>query len=142
MKILLLRIKLFIFTLLGKIKVILPIGIEVVNKIKQFTDSPVTDIITFLIPGGLDNRIVTLLRKYLPLVLLQMEDGNEFINMTTNEKLKASNLKINGYNPTKRNFLNLGIASTLNMLISNDSMTQSESIIATQYAYDNNTIVG
>jgi len=142
MKILLLRIKLFIFTLLGKIKVILPIGIEVVNKIKQFTDSPVTDIITFLIPGGLDNRIVTLLRKYLPLVLLQMEDGNEFINMTTNEKLKAIILKINGYNPTKRNFLYLGIASTLNMLISNDSMNQSESIIATQYAYDNDTIVG
>lgn len=133
----LLKVKLFIMNIILRVKEILPVGIEVVNKIKTFVDSPTADVLTMIIPGAWDDRLVMLLRRYLPIVLFELEDCEEFIGLPDNEKLRMIILKLNSYSKAKRNALYLNIASTLNMHLANGQVSKPESILATQSYYEN-----
>jgi len=131
------KIKIFLKRIVNKVKEILPIGIDVANAIKKFIDSPACDVLTMIIPGTYDDNAVRLLRKYIPLTLFELEDCEEFLGLSDNEKLRMIILKINSYSKAKRNLTYLGIASTLNMHLSNGQMTKPESIISTQAYYEN-----
>mgnify|MGYP001278526459 CR=1 FL=1 len=78
-----------------QLKIILPIGISVVEKIKTFVDSPTADIVTAIIPGEVDDNIKTLLRSILPKILLDLRNWKELDDITDQEeKLKAIILEI------------------------------------------------
>jgi hypothetical protein len=129
MKSLLLKIKLFILSLLVKAEVYIPIGISVVNKIKTFIDSPAADIITAIIPGTLDDAVKVWLRQYLPVILKDFGDIETIIHMT----------------PAARNQVYLGIAANINMGLTNalskESITLAQSVLATQYTYNETSII-
>lgn len=78
-----------------QLKVILPIGITVVDKIKAFVDSPTADIVTLIIPGEWDDSLKNLLRSILPKILLNLRNWKELEDITDQkEKLKAIILEI------------------------------------------------
>lgn len=78
-----------------QIKIILPIGISVVDKIKTFVDSPVADVVTTIIPGEFDDRLKNILRAFLPTALLNLRNWKELDDIKDQEeKLKAIILEI------------------------------------------------
>jgi len=73
-----------------KAKVIIPIAVQVVNRIKTFIDSPDADFLTGVIPGTIDDSIKLFLRKVLPGILLGLRKWESIAGIEdTNEKLKA-----------------------------------------------------
>ena len=53
----------------NELKEKISIGIAIVENIKKFIDSPVTDILSAIIPGDLDDKIKERLRDILPIIL-------------------------------------------------------------------------
>jgi len=124
MKALLAKIKLFIVKLFASVETFLPVGIDVVNKLKKFIDSPTADIITAIIPGTVDDAVKIWLRQYLPEILKKFGDLETII------KLPDAAL----------NQVYLGIATDINTGLINDltneRVTFSKTLIATQDKYD------
>ena len=118
-------------------KVVIPIGIEIVDQIKKITDSKYADIIVALTPTTVDDSTLKAIRTILPKVLKELDEWNAAVQGTDEEIIKASLLQINSYPAAKKNLLYLGIASIINSELANGAMTPGESIIATQSAYDN-----
>jgi hypothetical protein len=60
-----------------ELKTAVHIGVAVTENIKTFVDSPAADVLTAIIPGGLDDNIKTWLRAKLPAILteLKLTDG-------------------------------------------------------------------
>lgn len=78
-----------------QLKVILPIGIAVVEKVKTFVDSPTADIITLIIPGEFDDNLKNLLRSFLPKALVNLRNWKELDDIKNqDEKLKAIIIEI------------------------------------------------
>lgn len=130
MKALLLKIKAFIVKLFATVEDFLPIGIEVVNRIKTFIDSPAADIITAIIPGTVDDEVKVWLRQWLPVIL------NNFGGLETIIKLPHA----------AKNQIYLGIASEINQELTNhmsgrEVLTYAKSVLATHYKYNENTLV-
>lgn len=59
--------------LLPEFKVAIHIGVVIVDKMKTFVLSPDADILTAIIPGTLDDKIVAKLREFLPKILAAMK---------------------------------------------------------------------
>ena len=141
MKNLFLKLKQVTVTLFGKLtktaKEVIPIGIEIVNRIKKITDSEIADVIVSLTPTKIDDSTLKAVRIIIPRVLKELDEWNDVVSGTDAEIIKASLLKINSYPSVKKNLLYLGIASAINVELSNGALTKSESIIATQSVYNN-----
>lgn len=56
------------------IKEKISIIIQVVNKVNEFAQSPIADVITNVIPGNVDDQFKEWLRKVLPIVLAKAGD--------------------------------------------------------------------
>jgi hypothetical protein len=56
-----------------ELKTAIHIGVIVTENIKSFVDSPAADILTAIIPGDLDNELITLLRAKLPEILTELK---------------------------------------------------------------------
>lgn len=129
MKALLLKIKLFIMKLFASVETFIPIGIEVVNKLKIFIDSPTADIITAIIPGTVDDNVKIWLRAWLPIIL------GKFGGLETIIKLPVD----------AQNFIYLGIATEINKGIVNDltkeTLSLPQAVIATQYKHDETALI-
>lgn len=138
-----LKIKNFITNLFKTVeeqaKVIIPIGIKVVNSIKTFVDSNAADVLTAIIPGDLDDKTKLILRAILPKILKEMEQWQDIISLPENEQLKAIITTINSYPKVKRDAIKLSIASQINSALMNGKLSQSDSVIATQYVYSYET---
>lgn len=97
---LLLKIKLWIvktFTNVKKeLKTIIPIAIEIVNGMKKFVDSPNSNFLTAIIPGTLDDQVVTFLRASLPGILQGLHKWESIVgveDVDTQLKLIVEELK-------------------------------------------------
>jgi hypothetical protein len=69
------------------------IGVAVVAAFKALIDSPVTDIITAIIPTQIDDVIKDKLRQYLPIVLVEMRLVDATLNLTDPNEIAAAALK-------------------------------------------------
>lgn len=97
---LLLKIKVWIvkaFTNVKKeLKTIIPIAIDIVNGIKTFVDSPGSNFLTAVIPGTLDDQVVTFLRASLPGILQGLHKWESIVgveDVDTQLKLIVGELK-------------------------------------------------
>ena len=126
---LLLKIKAFIAKLFETVKEYLPVGIDVTNRFKKFIDSPYADMITALIPGTLDDAAKVWLRANLQAIIDSFGGIQTIISLPK---------------PAK-NQVFLGIAATINHGLTNEvgkeSLTYPQSVLATQYKYNETTIV-
>jgi hypothetical protein len=64
----------------AQLKTAVNIGITVTENIKKFTDSPVTDVLTVIIPGNIDDRIKQILRVGLPVLLAELKLADSCLN--------------------------------------------------------------
>jgi hypothetical protein len=66
----------------AEFKTAIHIGVTVVNNMKTALDNPVTDILTAIIPGTLDDVIVQKLREALPEILLNLKLAENCTGLT------------------------------------------------------------
>jgi hypothetical protein len=72
-------------------KAAIHIGVQVVDNMKGFVDSGAADILTMIIPGNIDDRIVQELRKYLPKIVVEMKLAESCSELTDpNEILQCA----------------------------------------------------
>jgi hypothetical protein len=124
--------------LTGKAKEIIPVGIKIVEAIKKVTDSNMADMfveLTFI--TDLDDKALKILRDLLPKILRELEEWDDALEGTVEEKLRNSLIKINKYPKLKKNLLYLGIATEINKELSHGKLPYEVSLTATHEAYNN-----
>ncbi|QKJ28467.1 hypothetical protein HQ865_01385 [Mucilaginibacter mali] len=76
------------------LKTAIHIGVLVTENVKKFTDSPVADILTVLIPGDIDDKIKEILRKQLPVILTELKLADECAGLTDPAEITACAVKV------------------------------------------------
>jgi hypothetical protein len=132
----------FFRRLTGKAKEIIPVGIKIVEAIKQITDSNIADVFVELtVFTELDNKILKLVHRVLPKILKELDEWDETLSGTDEEKLKNILIKINNYPKLKKNLLYLGIATELNRELSKGQLTYADALRATHEIYNDPTLL-
>jgi hypothetical protein len=116
---------------------VIPVAIEVVEKIKYVMDSPLLPVLTMLIPGQVDDVIAAKIKQYLPDVLLKLKISNECAQKkTADEIIQCAIAALRQYDPQaqKANFLN--IASMLSAALADGKLTWAEIVAITHDMYE------
>lgn len=99
-------------------KKFIPIGIEIVNRIKKFADSDTADLLTLLIPGDLDNALKEFLRKVTPSILIGLRNWDSIMNVQDPSKRLDLILKeLVSLPKAERDGLKLELATRINTAI-------------------------
>lgn len=136
----------FIKNIFGKarkiVNDIVPVGIEIVEKLKYFVDSPVSPIITALIPGVIDDVAFQAARRIIPDVLAKLQIAGDIAanNNTPDEILQATIAALRKLDPDARKGYYLTIASMISQALTKESdggekLTWAEFVMITQYLY-------
>lgn len=117
---------------------VIPVGIEVVEKMKLLMDSPIPPLLTALIPGQVDDAIAEKIKAVLPQILLQLKIADECSKKATNDEIiQCAIAHLKQYHPGARKAYYLTIASMLSEALADGKLTWSEIVLLTQYTYDN-----
>lgn len=81
--------------LLPELKKAIHVGVVITNAIKEFDtkNSGVVDIITAIIPGNLDNKIVAKLREQLPKICIELKLVDATLGLTDPNEIVAAAVK-------------------------------------------------
>lgn len=121
-----------------EIKVLIPIAINVVQAIKAFEDSAVSDVLTALIPGNLATDVQAKLREFLPKLLLELQMTEAIASITDpNEQLKAILAKIKLSSDDANNVFYHGLASLILQKLSDGKFSWSDAIAVAEFYYQN-----
>lgn len=134
-------ITLFIATVFTKAKGIaekyIPVGIDVVEKIKLVMDSPVMPLLNALIPGTVDDVIAARVKQLLPDILLKLKIAGECSKKSTNDEIIQCAIKhLKEYHPDARKAYYLNIASMLSAALADGKLSWAEIVLLTQYTYE------
>jgi hypothetical protein len=77
----------------AELKTAIHIGVEITENLKNFVESPVSDILTTLIPGETDDRIKAILRKALPTLLIQLKLADSCSKAASPEEITSCAIK-------------------------------------------------
>lgn len=116
---------------------VIPVGIEIGNLMNKIANSKEADAFVALTKTGVDDAILAVIKKYLPIVLREMGEWDESVNKSDGELIKDAAIQINSYVKGKNNFMILGIASKINTKISYGEISEAESVTATHESYNN-----
>lgn len=98
------------------------VGIDVVELIKNYVESPLAPVFTALIPGGIDDVIVHQLRYYLPKVLAEFKIADEALRQKGPDAIIQVALQhLKNLTPDERNKKYLHIAAMLSHALSKTS---------------------
>jgi hypothetical protein len=113
------------------------VSINVVEQLKNALNSNVTDIITALIPGNVDDLVVAKLKIILPVVLEKVALANNIVKVGKNQSevidLVLKHLK-KANDDSKRLFW-ITFAAELNVALSDGKLTFSEGLLLSQLVY-------
>jgi hypothetical protein len=76
-----------------ELKTAIHIGVIVVEKIKQFIETPLADVVTAIIPGEIDDTVKNLLREYLPRLFVELRLADSCVDLTDPNEIVACALK-------------------------------------------------
>lgn len=111
-------------------------SIEVVQLLKQFTESPALPLLNALIPGQLDDVIAAKLKEALPKVLVGLELANGCAKKQSNDEIIQCVISyLQQVSPDARKQYWLSVASRLSMYLSDGKLTWAEAIMLVQYTY-------
>lgn len=120
------------------LKKLVPIAIKVVEAIKTFDESIVSDVMTALIPGEVDDKIVQKLREFLPKVLLELNMIDAIAGITDpNEQLKAILARIKLSPKSSQDVFYHGVASLILSELSDGKFSWSDAVAVAEYYYKN-----
>jgi len=115
---------------------VIPIGIEVAENLKLFLDSPITPLLTAIIPGTVDDLVAARLKQILPQVLANLNLANDCAKQTTPDKVVACVIAaLKKLHPDDRDTYLLNIASKVNEALADGKLTWSEIVGLTDEIY-------
>lgn len=118
---------------------VIPIGIEVVEQIKLIIDSPVTPLLTMLIPGQLDDAIAAKVKKLLPQILATLKITNDCAKKPTPDAvIQCAIAYLRTLRPNEQEEHWLKIAAKLSAALSDGKLEWTEILDITQDIYLNN----
>lgn len=117
-------------------KKLLPIAVEIVEKIKQGVEGPVGDVITALIPGSVDDAIRAKLKDWLPKLILQMALVESITNIEDEEeRIKAVLDKIRMSPDELKNVYYHGLCALIIEKLSDGNFSWSDAVVVSEYYY-------
>lgn len=113
------------------------ISINVVNLLKTMLDSPITDVVTSLIPGDVDNLVAAKLRMIIPIVLEKAALANNIVKAgkTHSEVIDLVLKHLNKTNTDSKRMFWITFAAELNVALSDGKITFSEGLLLSQLVY-------
>jgi hypothetical protein len=78
----------------ARLKNAVQVGIVITENMKTFVDSPVTDVLTAIIPGELDDKIKQALRAGIPVILSELKLTVQCSNSTDPQEITACAVKV------------------------------------------------
>lgn len=120
------------------VKELLPVVTQIVNNMKLITDTHIGDVLTAIIPGDGDKKLLDKMREYLPKAIAALALVEEIANITDpNEKLRAILAKINvSPDDTKKVFYH-GLASLMLEKLSDGEFSWADATAVAEYYYQN-----
>ena len=104
-------------------------SVLVVDAIKKAVESPVMPIVTAIIPGNLDNKIVDGLKKHLPRVLQILRISDECLKLeAADEIIFCAIKKLKEYEPEARAAQYHSIAAMLSVYLSDKKLSWREAV--------------
>lgn len=122
----------------SEIKVAVHIAVSITENFKAFIDSPIADMMTFIIPGDVDDKLKILLRAQLPIILTKLKlvdanvddtDLNAIIDSAI-ETLKKTTPEI------KAAFLH-NLAVLLSQIAADGKLSWSDGVCVVEWYYKN-----
>jgi hypothetical protein len=120
----------------AKLKTAVHIGITITENIKTIIDSPIADILTAIIPGEVDDKIKQILRKGIPIILVNLKPTDECSKLTDPEEITNCAIKAlqNLDGDIKNAFLhNLSVLIT--KLAADEKLTWSDAVCIVEWYY-------
>lgn len=118
------------------LKKLVPVAIKVVEAIKTFDESVIADVLTSLIPGEADDKIVAKLRQFLPKILLELNMVDSIVGISDpNEQLKAILLRIRLSPKSSQDVFYHGMASLILSELSDGKFSWSDAVAVAEYYY-------
>lgn len=113
------------------------ISITIVENLKKALDSNVTDLVTALIPGEIDNVVVAKLREVLPIVLEKVALSNNIVKTgkTHSEIIDLVLKHLKKANEDSKRLFWITLAAELNVALSNGKLSFSEGLLLSQLVY-------
>ncbi len=118
------------------LKTAIHIGVTVTENIKNFVDSPLADVLTTVIPGDIDDKVMQILSTELPQLLsaLKLADQcGESADSSQILKCAIQNLQ-NLDNNTKSAFLH-NISVLITQLVADDKLSWSDGVCVVEWYY-------
>lgn len=104
-------------------------SVLVVEALKKAVESPVMPVITAIIPGNLDNKIVEQLKKNLPRVLQLLRISDECLKLeAADEIILCAIKKLKEYDPEARAAQYHSIAAMLSVYLSDKKLSWREAV--------------
>lgn len=141
MKKIIARITMFVTLLFDKTFAFLAknsmVAVTVTDMLKRAVESPVADVITALIPGDVDDRIVSSLRANLPRVLFKMALIHRISteSSTNSEAIGGILAYLQEVHPDTKASFWIRFAAELNVALADGKITLAEGIYLSQMAY-------
>lgn len=112
-------------------------AVKVTANIKKFVESPITDVVTTLIPGDVDDAIAAKLRVVLPQVLQKVAIMHGILkeNETNADVIENIIANLKEINPDARVSFWVLFSGELNKALSDGKLELAEAFILAQMAY-------
>lgn len=141
-----LKVKLFVLSIIDKAHKVLqksvPVGIEVVELLKEVVDNPAIPFLTKLTATTADDAAVALAKTLLPKILVQLKIADKCVKLTDrNAVLQCAIEQLRQLDPLEREKAWFDISSMLSYYLSKDSeggekLTWSEIAMVVKTYYD------
>ncbi len=127
-------------------KQLVPVAIKIVQGLKIAMDSPVDDVVLFIIkqaiPGDADdiliNKITAVVKKWIPKILMELQLIESIANIQDeNEKLKAILAQFKLSSDETKNIVYHGLCVLILEKLSDGELSWSDSIAISEYYYKN-----
>lgn len=118
--------------ILPEVKQVVDVGIDIVEMIKGYVDSPGVDVITALTKNKLDDAGVSFLRAYLPKLLAQLKGVSEALS---DDEMREYIEFINSREEDAKAILTHGICSMINYHICDDLGSRGQAFITTEVVW-------
>jgi len=124
------------------LKVAIHIGVSVVEGFKTVLDSGVTDVLTAVIPGDVDDKIKDWLRAKIPTILTEMKLADQCSQLTDPNEITACAIgvlqKLDG--DIKNAFLH-NLSILIAQVAADGKLTWSDGVYLLQWYYENKDAV-
>ncbi len=78
----------------AEFKLAIHIGVLITENIKHFVDSPGADVLTALMPGDIDDKIIALLKAKLPAILVELKLADNCADLTDPNEITACAIEV------------------------------------------------